>query len=94
MLELLEAHLPLVLGVDAGAARLSIGSYQFWRAHVRSLVVAAGGTDDPDALVDPLLAPLAAEVYQYQREQLGLSPERISAGLALFAHRVLGQAAR
>jgi AcrR family transcriptional regulator len=94
MLELLEAHLPLVLGVDAGAARLSIGSYRFWRAHVRSLVVAAGGTDDPDALVDPLLAPLAAEVYQYQREQLGLSPERISAGLTLFAHRVLGQAAK
>jgi len=90
MVELLEAHLPLVLGADAGATRLAIGSYRFWRAHVRALVVAAGGVDDPDALVDPLLAPLAAEVYQYQRERLGLSQERITAGLALLAHRTLG----
>jgi len=94
MVELLEAHLPLVLGVDAGAARLSVGSYRFWRAHVRSLVVAAAGSDDPDALVDPLLAPLSAEVYQHQREQLGLSPERITAGLALLAHRALGHSVK
>jgi len=94
MVELLEAHLPLVLGVDAGAARLSVGSYRFWRAHVRSLVVASAGSDDPDALVDPLLAPLSAEVYQHQREQLGLSPERITAGLALLAHRALGHSVK
>jgi AcrR family transcriptional regulator len=90
MVELLEAHLPLVLGADADAARLAVGSYQFWWAHVRSLVLAAAATDDPDALVDALLAPLAAEVYQYQRERLGLSPERITAGLTLLAGRVLG----
>ncbi|WP_051580744.1 TetR/AcrR family transcriptional regulator [Pseudonocardia acaciae] len=88
MVELLEAHLPLVLGADAGAARLSVGSYGFWRAHVRSLV--AGKADDPDALVDLLLAPLAAEVYQYQRERAGLSPERITAALGQLARRTLG----
>jgi AcrR family transcriptional regulator len=90
MVELLEAHLPLVLGADAGAARLTVGSYQFWRAHVRSLVLAAGVTDDPDSLVDLLLAPLAAEVYQHQRERVGLSPARITAGLTLLANRMLG----
>jgi AcrR family transcriptional regulator len=90
MVAMLEEHLPLMLGADAGATRLAIGTYQFWWAHVRSLVVAAGATDDPDALVDVLLAPLAAEVYQHQREQLGLSPERITAGLRLLADRTLG----
>jgi AcrR family transcriptional regulator len=90
MVDTLEEHLPLVLGADAGATRLAIGTYRFWWAHVRSLVVAAGVTADPDALVDALLAPLAAEVYQHQREQLGLSPERITAGLRLLAERTLG----
>jgi hypothetical protein len=57
---------------------------------VRSLVLAADATDDPDALVDLLLAPLAAEVYQHQRERMGLSPARIIAGLTLLANRTLG----
>lgn len=91
MIELLEAHLPLVIGADAGAARLSVGSYGFWRAHVRALVAESGApsTADPDALVDALLAPLAAEVYQYQRERAGLRPERITAALGLLARRML-----
>ncbi|WP_028938275.1 TetR/AcrR family transcriptional regulator [Pseudonocardia spinosispora] len=87
MVDYLERHLYLVLGVDAGAAQQSVGSYGFWRAHVRSLIAEA--TDDPDALTDALLAPIAGEVYRYQREHLGLTPERIVAGLALLAHRVL-----
>jgi AcrR family transcriptional regulator len=89
MVEHLEEHLPLILGADAGAARLTVGSYRFWRAHVRSLVIAADATDDPDALADALLAPLAAELYRYQRTQLDLSPERIAAALGLLAHRAL-----
>ncbi|HEY1966963.1 MAG TPA: TetR/AcrR family transcriptional regulator [Pseudonocardia sp.] len=89
MVEHLEQNLPLHLGVDAGAARLAIDTYGFWRAHVRSLITANGTVDDPDALVDALIAPLAAEVYQYQRTRLGLTPERIVAGLTLLAQRIL-----
>src|SRR5215218_247382 len=39
MVALLDEHLPLVLGADAGAARFEVGSYGFWRAHVRALLV-------------------------------------------------------
>lgn len=88
MVELLEEHLPLVLGAETGADRFATGAYGFWRAHVRSLVVAAGAPD-PDALVDVLLAPLAPEVHREQRRR-GLTAERIAAALAWQARRVLG----
>ena len=83
----LEANLPLVIALDAGAARFAVGSYGFWRAHVRALLVEARAPD-PDALVDALLAPLAAEVFRHQRAG-GLPPERIAAGLARLARGML-----
>jgi hypothetical protein len=54
---------------------------------VRSLLVAAG-TPDPDAMVDVLLAPLAAEVYVHQRGR-GLTSAQISQALDRLAHDVL-----
>ena len=76
MVELLESHAHLVLGSEVGRSRFETGAYGFWRVHVRSLLVAAG-TPDPDALVDTLLAPLAPEVYRYQRTDRGLTPAQI-----------------
>ena len=90
MVEHLERNLSLVLGADAGAARFTVGSYAFWRAHVRSLLLEAA-VPDADALVDLLLAPLAAEVFRYQRES-GRSTAEIAAALALLARRVLAPA--
>jgi AcrR family transcriptional regulator len=87
MAEFLDRHLPLVLAVDAGAARFAVGSYGFWRAHVRSLLVEAG-TPDPDALVDVLLAPLAGEVFRFQRAS-GVTPAQVAEALAHLARRVL-----
>ena len=87
MVEYLDRHLPLVLGADAGAARFAVGSYGFWRAHVRSLLVEAG-VPGADGLVDVLLAPLAAEVFRFQRES-GISPAQIADALAHLARRVL-----
>ncbi|MEW9554015.1 TetR/AcrR family transcriptional regulator [Nonomuraea sp. NPDC050783] len=81
MVRLLEDHSHLVLGTEVGRSRFETGAYGFWRAHVRALLVAAG-TPEPDALVDVLLAPLAPEVYGYQRTTLGLTPDRIAAALA------------
>ncbi|MDD9349056.1 TetR/AcrR family transcriptional regulator [Mumia sp.] len=88
MTQLLEDHAPLALGAEVGRSRFIVGAYGFWRVHVRMLVAEAG-VADPDAMVEPLLAPLAPEVFVRQRE-LGLSVERIAAGLGVLAHGVLG----
>lgn len=88
MVELLDRHNNLVLGAEVGDARFSGGAYGFWRVHVRSLLVAAG-TPEADTLVDTLLAPLAPEVFRFQKENRQLTAERIAAGLAVLAHRVL-----
>ena len=39
----------------------------------------------PDALTDILLAPLAPEVYLFQRTQRGLSPKQIATALRQLA---------
>jgi AcrR family transcriptional regulator len=87
MVEHLDRHLPLLLAIDAGAARFAVGSYGFWRAHVRSLLVEAR-IPDPDALADVLLAPLAAEVFRYQRAS-GVTAAQVADALALLARQVL-----
>ncbi|MCB5163526.1 TetR/AcrR family transcriptional regulator [Streptomyces bambusae] len=87
--DLLERHLPLALGAEAGAARFASGSYRYWQAHVR-LLLADSGSPDPDACADALLGPLAPEVYRFQRHHLGLEPQRIIDSLTLLAHRMLG----
>ncbi|WP_433592604.1 TetR/AcrR family transcriptional regulator [Nocardia sp. CA-145437] len=87
MLELLDTHAHLVLGAETGGARFRTGAYRFWALHVRTLLTEAG-VAEPDALVDALLAPLAAEVYRQQRDR-GLGTGQIAAGLARLAHGVL-----
>src|SRR6266545_4434112 len=89
MVDLLDRHLHLALHGETGPARFATGAYGFWRAHVRSLLVAAGHPK-PDALVDILLAPLAPELYQFQRDR-GLPPRQIKAALTQLAERVLGE---
>ncbi|WP_342752263.1 helix-turn-helix domain-containing protein [Actinokineospora auranticolor] len=91
MVDLLDRHVHLALGVEVGRSRFQTGAYGFWRAHVRALVVAADGPD-PDAAVDLLLAPLAPDVFHHQRVVLGLGADRIKAALAVLANAVLGGA--
>ncbi|GAB3330049.1 hypothetical protein GCM10027452_02870 [Micromonospora halotolerans] len=88
MVELLEQNLPLVLGAEFGPARFATGAYGFWRAHARVLLAQAA-VPQVDALVDVLLAPLAPDVYQYQREQRRLTPEQITTALRALAVGVL-----
>jgi AcrR family transcriptional regulator len=90
MVGLLERHVDLALGAETGRSRFGTGAYGFWYAHVRSLVVAAG-VPHADALTDALLAPLAPELYQVQREQRGLPPDEIAAALAVLARAVLNE---
>ncbi|MFF5721423.1 TetR/AcrR family transcriptional regulator [Streptomyces buecherae] len=86
MVELLDRHVHLALGAETGARRYATGAYGFWRAHVMALLRAAE-VADPDALADALLAPLAPDVFAYQRER-GVTPARLTAALAALA-RVL-----
>src|ERR1700754_2862338 len=88
MVALLEQFLPLVLGAEIGSARFGTGAYGFLPAHVRALL-AEGGVPDPARLADVALAPLGAELYQRQREVLGLTPKQIGDQLAWLAHRLL-----
>jgi AcrR family transcriptional regulator len=88
MVDLLVAHADLVLGAEAGGARFATGAYGFWSAHVRSLLVEAG-SPDPDAMVDALLAPVAAEVYVHQRAR-GFTAAQITNALTRIAHAVVG----
>ncbi|HEX6352481.1 helix-turn-helix domain-containing protein [Actinophytocola sp.] len=85
MLVLLDKHVHLVLGTEVGASRFATGAYGFWRAHVRSLL---SDVDDPDAIVDVLLAPLAPDVFQHQRS-LGISLDRQRSALSQLATGVL-----
>jgi len=89
MAALLEQHLPLALGGETGGARFAVGTYGFWRAHVRSLLVAAD-VPAPDPLTDVLLAPLAPELYRYQRFERRQSAEQVVESLAWLARRTLG----
>jgi AcrR family transcriptional regulator len=93
MLDLLERHGHLALAAETGARRFGTGAYGFWRAHVAALLRAAGVGLDAEVLADSLLAPLAPELYRYQRETRGLSQADIARGLALLAARVLGATA-
>ncbi|MFI6321159.1 TetR/AcrR family transcriptional regulator [Nonomuraea sp. NPDC050556] len=81
MVELLENHAHLVLGTEVGRSRYETGAYGFWRLHVRSLLIEAA-VEDPDVLVDLLLAPLAPDLYVYMRQDRGLTPAQITNGLA------------
>jgi hypothetical protein len=91
MVDLLERHGHLALGAEAGERRFATGAYGFWRAHVHALLAATGApASSRDAMVDVLLAPLAPEVYRYQRHGRGRTPAEITAALAELAGRVLG----
>ncbi|MFG3714306.1 TetR/AcrR family transcriptional regulator [Micromonospora sp. NPDC049460] len=84
MIDLLERHLPLALGAELGAARFATGAYGFWRTFVMSLIRDAGWQED--ALADVLLAPLAPEVYRYQRHDRGRTVPEIKSALARLAY--------
>lgn len=93
MVDLLEGHLHLALGGETGSARFHTGAYGFWRLHVRALL-ADGDPPVTDAAIDLLLAPLAPELYQFQRHELGLSRQQVTDSLGALAHRFLGQPGR
>lgn len=89
MADLLESHSHLALAAETGSLRFTTGAYTFWRAHVNALLADAGIGPERTALTDVLLAPLAPELYRYQRETLKLSASQVKAALGMLATRVL-----
>ena len=92
MVRLLERHGHLALAGEIGGRRYEPGAYSAWALHVGTLLDEAG-LGSNRALVDALLAPLAPDVFQHQRER-GLSARRIADDLALLARRTLGGGGR
>jgi len=91
-IHLVEAHLDVLLAAETArpAARFHIGAYAAYRQHLLRLLRDAGVPDRHRGyLVDLLLATAAADLYQYQRTVLGLSPTEIRAEARVFAGRVV-----
>jgi AcrR family transcriptional regulator len=88
MVDLLERAGHLLRTAEGGSARYMTGAYAFWTAHVRVLLAEA---DVPDAaeLAEVLLAPLAPELYDRQRETLGMTAEAVVDRLAWLAACVM-----
>jgi AcrR family transcriptional regulator len=88
MAELLDRHTHLVLGMETGRSRFATGAYGFWRAHISTLLAEAQ-VADREATVDLLLAPLAPEVFQFQRDRLGLDVQQITRALTAMGRSVI-----
>lgn len=88
----LERHGKMVFAAEAGerGARFESPVYQFYRAHITSLVREADPSLDAEYVTEALLTPLAADVFMYQRRRVGLDFERVCAGYGQLAERLIG----
>jgi AcrR family transcriptional regulator len=78
--ELLERSGHLSQAIEDTAQRLRTGAHQAWRLHVTSLL-----GPGREVLAEQLLAPLAPDLYAFQRGELGRTPAEIAAALAELA---------
>jgi AcrR family transcriptional regulator len=90
--ELLDRHGAIMAAAELAArdAKFSSPVYLFYRAHIAILVRECDPTVDADYLTEALLAPLAADVFTYQRQVLGMDLDRIVEGYAELVQRLLG----
>ena len=90
--ELLERHGRMIFAAEAGerGERFSSPVYAFYRTHITTLVREADPALDAEYVAEALLAPLAADVFMYQRRRVGLDLERVCAGYRQLAERLLG----
>lgn len=83
LVALTDAHLALLATTEAAApgARLRVGAYRAWHLHATTLVRALRPDADAEWLATLLLAPLDAELFRHQREELGRSADAIAGRL-------------
>jgi AcrR family transcriptional regulator len=91
--ELLERHGTLIASAEAGErgnARFESPVYSFYRTHIAMLVRECDPRIDSEYVAEALLAPLAAEVFLFQRRAREWPLERIVASYAELVRRLLG----
>jgi AcrR family transcriptional regulator len=91
--ELLDRHGAMIASAEAGErglARFSSPVYLFYRAHIGMLVRDCGTNLDADYVTEALLAPLAADLFMYQRNALEMDLDRIVEGYTGLIRRLLG----
>jgi AcrR family transcriptional regulator len=90
--ELTVAHRELLLEVDgaAPAARYRTGAYRAWLQHVVLLLGELGVAGDRALLAHLLLAPLAADLVSFLREDEGVGADALAAAVRELAARVVG----
>jgi AcrR family transcriptional regulator len=89
LVDQLEEIGDLMAEVESGVGWMHSPPYQFRRMHVRMLLAEARPDLDADPLTDVLLAPLAADVYRYQRREAGHDPQRIQEAVRAMASGVV-----
>lgn len=75
-----QLGLLLVAEMDSADARFTEGSYELYQQHLALLIGRIRPEADVRWLADALLAPLAANLYGYQRRTGGMSVARVKAG--------------
>ncbi|MFG2000410.1 TetR/AcrR family transcriptional regulator [Spirillospora sp. NPDC048911] len=76
-----QSDLLLAAEMDSSYARFNDGSYGLYQMHLEMLIGEIRPDADAAYLADALLAPLAANLFRYQRHRRDLSLARIKAGL-------------
>ena len=76
-----QADLMLMADTATPVARYQTGAYRAYRIHMMLLLRQVRPEADAEYLAQALLAPLAADLYVYQRREQGMSTARIKAGL-------------
>jgi AcrR family transcriptional regulator len=79
----------VVAMAEEGEARYRSGPFHFYRLHIGVLVREADPEADAEYVADALLAALSAKHLQYLRRVREMSSERIAAGWADLARRLL-----
>jgi AcrR family transcriptional regulator len=76
-----EVQLLLIAETNSPMARFDNGAYRLHRNHLVHLIAEERPGADAPFLADALLAPLAANLYLHQRAELGMTLERVKAGI-------------
>jgi AcrR family transcriptional regulator len=83
--DFLESHGSLSRAIETTEQRLRTGAHAAWRLHVSALATEAAVDAAPHLLAEQLLAPLAPDLYAFQRNELGHTREEITATLTILA---------
>lgn len=89
LIDQLEEISDLRAEVEAGTTWHGNAPYRFRRLHVRILLAEAAPQVDADVLADTLLAPLATDLYRYQRQVSGYPTDRLKGAMRTFVRGVL-----